>query len=253
MCRILKICLIQSGLYILSCCSIFNIEAFGQSEEDLSLNNQFWFDYDLSFQMGDKWYLHGDLGFRTIVPHIWNRYLIGTAVRFNVPKLIFKKLKYKEELLGGIHFYYTTNFDFSDRLEIRPFQGYRLSWPDRERIRLRHYVRLEERFDINTSNWENTFGLRFRYLAELTIKLQGDVIHDIKGVYLPVSVELFWNLIGTKQFNDNLRFTSGVGYGFSEKWRVEFNLAYHYARNTVLDEFNSSDIVYRFRAFYQIK
>jgi hypothetical protein len=114
-------------------------------------------------------------------------------------------------------------------------------------------VRLEERFDINTSNWENTFGLRFRYQAELTIKLQGDVIHETKGVYLPVSVELFWNLIGTKQFNDNLRITSGVGYVFSEKWRGEFNLAYHYARNTVLDEFNSSDIVYRFRAFYQIK
>ena len=245
--------LILPGLCSLSFCLLFNHKAFGQIDTtDHSLNNQFWFDYDLTYELNDRWDIYGDIGFRTIVPHNWNRYLIRPAVRFDVPKLIFKQLKYREELHGGIGFFYTTNLNISNRLEIRPFQGYRLIWPNTERIRLRQYVRLEERFDLNTRNWENTFGLRVRYLAELTIKLQGDVIDEINGAYIKVSMELFWNLLGTKQFNDHLRASAGLGYGFTQKWKGEFHLAYHYARDTVLEAFDSSDIVYRFRAFYRL-
>ena len=157
------------------------------------------------------------------------------------------------EILAGVSFFFTFNVDTSNRFEIRPFQGYKLDWSDRERIRLRHYVHLEERFDINTQYWENTFGLRIRYLAELTIKLQGDLVEFRKGVYIPISVELFWNLIGTRQFNDNLRFSPGIGYMFSEKWKGEFHLAYHYTRNTVGEDFATNDIVYRLRVFYRIQ
>lgn len=216
------------------------------------INNQFWIDYNLSYALSEKLDLYGGIGFRTISPHEWNRYAVTPAIKYEIPKWIFKKLKYREELHGGIGLFYTTNFNAANRLEIRPFQGYRFEWPDRTRVRFRHYIRLEERFDINTVTWINTFGLRFRYMAELTIKLQGDVFKRTKGVYIPVSMELYWNLIGTKQFNDKLRITPGIGYGFSKKWRGEFSIAYHYGRNTVRGEFESSEIVYRIRAFYKL-
>ena len=156
-------------------------------------------------------------------------------------------------MIGGIGFFYTSNFNAPNRLEIRPFQGFRLDWPDRKKIRIRHSVKVEERFELTTDDWKNTFGVRLRYLAELTIRLQGDLIKFNKGIFLPVSAELFWNLIGTNQFNDHARIGSGIGYSFSDMWSAEIFTSYHYTRNTVEEDFNTNDIVYRLRAFYRIK
>jgi len=221
--------------------------------EDNSLTNQLWTDINFSYQLTERSNFLGDIGFRTVSPHEWNRYIIRPEFRYRVPNRILKNLKLKKELIGGIGFFYTSNFNAPNRLEIRPFQGFRLDWPDRPRIRIRHFVRLEERFEMNTDGWKNTFGLRLRYLAELTIKFRGDIIKYNKGIYIPVSAELFWNLIGTNQFNDHVRVSSGIGYTFSEKWKGEFHIAYHYTRNTVEEDFNTNDIVYRLCAFYRIK
>ena len=109
--------------------------------------------------------------------------------------MIFNKLYYKEELHFGIKFYFTANKNFPNRLEIRLFQGYKLYWPNRPRIVLQHYVRLEERFDIEFK-WINTFGLKVRYRAKLTLKFKGDWLSFNDGLYLPVSMEVFWNLKG---------------------------------------------------------
>ena len=215
--------------------------------------HQYWGDFNLAYRLSDHWDLYGDMGFRTITPVNWNRYILRPAVRYQVPRLLFNNLKYREEINAGVGLFFTSNMDVPNRLEIRPFQGYKLDWPDRDRIRLRHYVRLEERFDMNTDDWINTFGLRFRYLAELTIKLQGDLLAFNKGLYIPVGVELFWNLVGAKQFNDHMRIVPGIGYTFSGKWKGEFHVGYHYSRNEVQGDFNNNNIVFRFRVFYRIK
>jgi hypothetical protein len=231
-----------------------NTGALAQSVlEENALTNQLWTDINFSYQLTERSAVLGDIGFRSVSPHEWNRYVIRPAFRYQIPNRILKNLKLKKELIGGIGFFYTSNFNAPNRLEIRPFQGFRLDWPDRPRIRIRHFVRLEERFEMNTDGWKNTFGLRLRYLAELTIRFQGDIIKYNKVIYIPVSAELFWNLIGTNQFNDHVRVSSGIGYTFSEKWKGEFHIAYHYTRNTVEEDFNTNDIVYRLRAFYRIK
>ena len=225
----------------------------GQSAlEDNSITNQLWTDVNLSYRLAERWDLYGDMGFRTITPHEWNRFVVRPSIRYQAPKLILKNLKYNRELNAGIGFFFTSNHSRSNRLEIRPFQGFKLDWPDRSRLRIRHYLRLEERFDMNTNNWKNTFGLRLRYLAELTVKLQGDFIKFNKGVYLPNSIELFWNLIGTRQFNDHLRINTGIGYSFTEQLKSEFHIGYHYTRNTIGGDFNTNDIVYRLRVFHRL-
>jgi hypothetical protein len=220
--------------------------------EQGSITNQFWADFNLSCSLSERWDFYGDMSFRTLVPNEWDRYGIRPSVRFQVPKLLFKDLKYNEELHAGIAFFFTSNSDYANRLEIQPFQGFRLDWPDRPRLRIRHYLRMEERFDMNTRNWKNTFGLRLRYLAEVTIRLQGDWFKHNKGVYLPTSVELFWNLIGARQFNDHLRVYAGLGNTFLEKLTCEFHLGYHYSRNTIVGDFNTNDIVYRVRTYYRL-
>ena len=110
---------------------------------------------------------------------------------------------------------------------------------------------MEERFDIETSNWINTFGLRLRYEAKLTLKLKGDWLSFNDGLYLPISIELFWNLKETQQFNDIVRISLGIGYEFSELWRAEIDLSYHYTRNSVEDNFAANDIVFRLRLFHK--
>ena len=118
---------------------------------------------------------------------------------------------------------------------------------------IQHYVRLEERFDLETATWVNTFGLRLRYQAKMILKLKGDLISFNDGLYLPVRMELFWNLKGAQQFNDVVRITPGIGYEFSTTWKAEFDLSYHYTRNTVEDGFATNDIVFRLRVFHKLQ
>ena len=223
-----------------------------EGDEDKILTQQIWLDYNPSFSLSEKVDVYGEIGARTVFPNEWYRFVVGPSVRYKRPNLIFKKLYYKEELHFGIRFFFTANKSFPNRLEIRPFQGYKLYWPNRPRIVLQHYIRLEERFDIETSNWVNTFGIRVRYRAKLTLKFKGDWLSFSDGLYLPVSIEAFWNLKGVQQFNDVVRITPGIGYEFSELWKAEFDLSYHYTKNTVEDNFATNDIVFRFRVFHKL-
>lgn len=226
---------------------------FAQDDNNNNVTNQFWFDFNPSHKISEKVGVYGSVGFRTISPHAWNRYWLKPAIKYKRPKFMLKKLKYKEELHGGIEMYFTDNKGSVDRLEISPFQAYQLSWPNRTRIEIKHFIKLEERFEIETDDWINTFGLRLSYEASLIIKFQGDVWNYGKGFYIPVSAKFYWNLIGTKQFNDKVRIMPGIGYNISPDWKVVFLVGYNYARNTVEDDFHTNDIIYRLRVYYVIK
>jgi len=223
-----------------------------QDIEDKSVTKQIWLDYNPSFSLTEKLDIYGDIGARTIFPNEWYRFIIGPSFRYTLPKWILKNYYFNHGLHFGIRLFYTVNKDFSDRLEIRPFQGYRIAWPNRPRIILQHYVRLEERFDIQLSNWSNEFGLRIRYMAELILRLKGDWIPINDGVFVSFSIELFWNLSGVKQFNDVVRIIPGIGYEFSEDWQAAFHIGYFYTRNTVEDVFATNDIVFRFRLYHKL-
>lgn len=225
---------------------------YSQDTEEKSRTEQIWLDYNPTYTLSEKLDIYSAVSARTVFPNEWYQFDIGTSVRYLRPKLIFKKLYYKEELHFGIKFFFTLNRDNSNRLEIRPFQGYRLLWPNRPKIVIQHFVRLEERFDIRTSDWVNTFGIRLRYMVELMFKFRGDWISFAEGLYLPASMEFFWNLKGAKQFNDVVRITPGIGYEFSDLWKGEFSLSYHYTRNTVEDNFATHDIVFRLRVFHNL-
>jgi hypothetical protein len=224
---------------------------YAQDVANKSTTEQIWLDYNPSIKINERLHLYGDIGFRTIFPHEWNRAIIRPSISYKLPKALLKKLQHNSELHGGIGFFFTNNKSESNRLEIRPFQGYKLIWPNRPRIQIKHYVRLEERFDIQTNNWKNTFGLRFRYQARMELHFSGDYTAFYKRIYIPAEIELFWNLIGTKQFNDAVRISSGIGYEFSSAWKWELNIGYHYTRNTVEDVFATNDVVFRIRTYHK--
>ena len=104
---------------------------YAQDIEDKSTTEQIWLDYNPTYSLSEKEDLYGDIGARTVFPNEWHRFVVGPSVRYLRPNLIFKKLYYKEELHFGIRFFFTANKSFPNRLEIRPFQGYKLLMPDR--------------------------------------------------------------------------------------------------------------------------
>jgi len=242
-------------LYANMLCFYFLVTLTLSAQDTISGDNstqQIWLDYDVSFARTSKVDFYGDIGIRTLSPYEWSRFIIRPSIRYKIPKKILKETYHNAEVHGGVGFFFTNNKSMSNRLEIRPFQGYKLAWPNRPILKIKHYVRLEERFDIQTNNWVNTFGLRFRYQARMEWHLQGDYIAFNKGIYLPAEIELFWNLIGAKQFNDAVRINTGIGYEFSSAFKLEFNLSYHYTRDTLEDEFGTNDLVFRLRLFHAL-
>jgi len=223
-----------------------------QDGADNKTTKQLWLDFNPSYKVSERVGLYGKIGARTTFPNNWSRYLITPSVKYDWPRMILKDLKYREELHAGIGFYYTDNKYSVDRLEIRPFQGYSLSAPNRKRIVIKHFVMLEERFEMETDDWVNTFGLRLRYRASVTLRFQGDIWQYGKGFYIPVSGEFFWNLKGTKQFNDKVRLVGGIGRDFTTHWKMAFLFGYHYTRHSVDEKFGTNDIMFRFRVYYKI-
>lgn len=222
------------------------------SVQDNDLTQQIWISQTFNKYLSNDQEVYGEFGYKGISPSVWNRYYIKGGYKYTLPKLFLKQEPYRESLTAGLGIYFTDNNFETNRMEIRPYQGYLLDWPDWERFRLRHYFRLEERFDLNTKDWVNTFGMRFRYLVDLTFKLQGDIIPEAKGIYIPLSAEFFWNLIGVRQFNDVVRTNIGIGSNFPPKWRLEFRFGYQYARNTTTEDFETNDLIYQVKAYYTI-
>ena len=75
-------------------------------------------------------------------------------VRYNLGKKVF--------VIGGLGGYYTFNQVIDDRLEIRPFQGIMAKWPAIGNAALENYLRLEERVEFDTDNWNSKISLRLR-------------------------------------------------------------------------------------------
>ena len=179
-----------------------------QEDDDGPLAKQFWLDYNPGIKLSEKVSLHGSIGARANAPYEWTRFLISPSVRYVRPKHILKKVNYKEELHAGVGIFFTDNHEKVDRLEIRPFQAYSITLPNRYRVQIKHVLKLEERFEIETDDWVNTFGLRLRYTASVTFRFHGEVWAKGNGFFIPVSGEFFWNLKGTNQFNDKIRISA---------------------------------------------
>ena len=68
-------------------------------------------------------------------------------------------------------------------------------------------------------------------------------------MYIPASVEFFYNFQEAKRFNDVIRVSPGLGYKFSDEWRMEFYVSYHLTQNTTAEDDSTNDIVFRLRVF----
>lgn len=214
-------------------------------------SQQIWLDYNPQWDLSPSYTLYGSSGFRTIIPHSWDKLFFTAAVRY-APDPLFNILnKSQQELHGGISFYYTINEDANNQIELRPFQGYKIRWPQLTRVKFTHFLKLEERFIFIAGESDFEFELRARYKIEAIFHKTKHLVDFANGFYFPISAEFLINLYSTQQFNDGIRVTPGLGYSSESKfWKIQFDLTYQYADKAEPGNFTKSTIIYRLR-FYQ--
>ena len=143
------------GLTGLIISAVASSVALAQSDE---VSEQIWVDYNQRWTWPSSFEIYGDAGVGTALgSQEWGRIIVRPGVRGNVGAF---------RLSGGIGSFYTANRDAPDGWEIRPFQGIAATWPS-SRIRLDHYLRLEERFEFETDNWDLAASLRMRYRLQI--------------------------------------------------------------------------------------
>lgn len=218
--------------------------------EDNDATYQGWVDYNATYHASKKFKVFGDVGFRVISPNYFSRYYIRPAVRFvtSVGKKPGKYITINYNLGAGL--FVTNSVDTSNLIELRPFQGIDVKWPNFKWLSINHYLRMEERFRAFNSIWE--FELRLRYMLAANFHWRKENRDILNNFYIPVQVELFWDMLETETRDNLIRFMTGVGYTFNVKWKLEFNFIYQRSRIVVDDTFETNDLIFRFRLYHTI-
>jgi len=212
----------------------------GQSSSDVS--KQFWLDFNPTrFQSVDLEF-RGSFGVRRELENNgWWRLLAVPQVRYYLGNNLFAT--------GGLGGYYTFNETIDDRLEIRPFQGFLAKWPYIKKAHFEHYLRLEERFDFDTADWDSRISLRLRF--QILFVYQFQAIQEHRFWRIRGGGEGFFTLGGEQgQFQEQARASisidrslrSGTVLRFETTWQKESRF---FASGQSVDT-----IYFRFRLYY---
>jgi len=179
---------------------------------------QLWIDYYPTFILSDRLRISTDGGFRIMFEDKqWERFYIRPTVRY--------KLNPTWELEGALGLFYFIYDQRIDRLEITPWQGIRLNWPNINALRFSNTVRLEERSSfLIDDDWSSNFDLRIRYRLAPRYSFKPN---NKGGVWsVPAYIELFIpaNDLSNEFFHNRNREAIGVGYNPSNKWN--YNLMF---------------------------
>ena len=205
--------------------------ALGVVQATAETSEQIWIDFNPSLWPSENVELFGDIGARTeIGDDAWWRFVLRPSIA--APIGAFR-------LTAGFGNFITVNNVIDDRWEVRPFQGISAVWPDR-RLSLEHYVRLEERFDLNTSSWSSLNSLRLRYQLLATYRwsaIQADRTWSIVGIG-----EGFLKLAGEEGLQrEQVRVTAGIQRDVRGGRSIRFELSWQqenlfFRRDQTIDE-----------------
>ncbi len=207
-------------------------------EGEAGVREQLWLDYNPRWTARSNREIYGDLGFRTLLgDNQWVRFVARPGVRGPVGPF---------RLAGGIGTFYRLNKTGADILEIRPFQGITAIWPKLPRLRLQHYVRLEERFEWETADWTSITSLRARYRIQADYSFSGFAPGSDWRVLF--HIEGFFTLAGNAgQLDEQLRIGAGVGRNVGSVLRLRADFTW---QKVGVDFFAPNDHFFlRFRVF----
>jgi len=220
--------------------------------QDIKINRQLWLDYNFKNSIKNEKILNTQIGIRKIYPKAFFRALIISTLDIPHEKSL-NFLNLEKPIIQSFHLgtglIYTQNYEAKDNLEFRLFQGFKFEIPTIKSITLNNYVRLEERFQSNLSNSGWTSGFRFRYRLSTTLDYKKHVTNFVDGFYIPLSMEVFFNLKKSDRYNDLIRLEPGLGYKLKNNWNFEVYFIFNETKNNTATNSSSSDFIIRLRIF----
>lgn len=200
---------------------------------------QVWTDYNHFHKLNGNWQFFDDAGYRIHQSRESNSFS-----RFHVrPSFEFKK-QVLYSYRGGVGLFYTINSQINNTFEIRPWQGFRLNWPNIKRVRLVHYTRLEQRLLTYLNSDENAFTLKFRYKLQTKIPINNTSM--VEGTfYTKISAEFFADLalIDKATNSDRNRFEIGGGYVLKRNQEIQLIFLLQRNKNNIEGIIQNDNVV----------
>jgi uncharacterized protein DUF2490 len=186
--------------------------AQGQNET-LPRNNQFWFDYDPTWSLSNRWTLDVDAAMRFINsdPQLWQIRLY--------PTLEVGLLKWMD-LSGGVWFIYTDRFENSGLFETRPFVGIKLKKDIWRGVRLSNYLRQEFRIRRDLTTAETLTARRLRNRIQAMFPINKKSLSEDNTWYAFADAEWFRQVNPEVDdgFNSRRRYRMGIGWRRNSTW-----------------------------------
>lgn len=189
---------------------------------------QVWTDYDVKRKLSGNWLYFNDYGFRfssTADKGYW-RIHTRPSIEYR-PRILYS---YR----GGIGLFYQTTNSSIYTLEIRPWQGFKLNWPNYKRLKVYNYARLEQRIVDQLDEDGFSFSMKLRYKIGANIPLNNPTI-SVGTFYIPINFEVFANLalINQELTSDRNRTTIGIGYRYTKNTRIKMVYTFQAKKNNV--------------------
>jgi hypothetical protein len=214
------------------------LQAQDSSDDDpQAVTQQVWIDFYPHFYVNEKLEYYGDIGYRAnITDFSWSRIYTRPSVKYHLSETF--------EMQAGIGLFFFFDSHDHNRLELTPWQGVQVNWPEAERIQVKHLFKIEERMSFTTGSWDMSFSLRARY------KLSGNInIIKKSRTYLPLYGEIFLPVNDEikEVFRNRGRAGLGIGYKTSKGWRLEFIMNWQSSRSGLEDNLAVSDFAYQLK------
>ncbi len=200
------------------------------------INQQIWIDFYPHYFVNKKIEYYGDSGFRTIIgERSWNRIYIRPSLKYH--------LNDNWEFHAGAGVFYIFYTQAIDQFEFTPWQGVQWNWNGLQRIKLKHLVRLEERWSYLTDEWNADFEFRLRYKFSGILKLRH------KKWSMPFYGEIFLPLKGEikELYQNKGRAGLGLSYKISKDWQLTFLFNWQRSKTGINEEVSSSAYIYQIK------
>jgi hypothetical protein len=216
------------------------------AQEDTSVNSQLWLDFIVDKRFSSKASASLLASPRVLLTGSdWWRFDLRPVLDYRIQSWI--------DVPVGVVFSWTKQLEDVNSFELRPFVGLRFRWSPWARYGFRSYSRLEYRHftysdDTSSTDWR----LRSRLEADIAIN-HASLIQD-RTLHFFTDVELFSDPADdvAETFASRWRFRFGLGYRYNFAWRFHFVYTIQRSLNTVGQEFETTDNIFRFRASYFI-
>jgi hypothetical protein len=217
-------------------------DGFAQSET----TTQFWWDatYYRPFAVSFRKIL--SVGTRHLLgSNDWNKIFVKPSVEWYPTPFV--------DVMAELVYLNTKQTNDINTVELRPDIGFRLNF-----YQQRWILRTNTRFELRNVRYmeigEVERTLRFRSRVEVVYPITNPSHRDPKTLYGLTDFEVFADLAGDEideRFSNRTRFRLGAGWRQDLEWRLELVYTFQNSRNTLGEEFSTSDNIIRVRLKYQ--